>query len=82
MCAQIGKKTEGEFIDLTPERKETFATATFDLEAIRWQRARCAVLLNNICNLIFSTLPSEEYWLGHGLPGAAELRCRNLAVLI
>lgn len=40
---QIGKKTEGELIDLTPERKEGFATATFDLEAIRWQRARSAI---------------------------------------
>jgi hypothetical protein len=37
---QIGKKTEGELIDITPERKEGFACATFDLEAIRWQRAR------------------------------------------
>ncbi|EIE19286.1 putative carbon-nitrogen family hydrolase putative [Coccomyxa subellipsoidea C-169] len=37
--AQIGKKTEGELIDLTPDRKEGFAVATFDLEAIRWQRA-------------------------------------------
>ena len=37
---QIGKKTSGDMIDPTPERKEGFATATFDLEAIRWQRAR------------------------------------------
>ena len=42
VCVQIGKKTEGELIDLTPDRKEGFAVATFDLEAIRWQRARCA----------------------------------------
>ena len=37
---QIGKKTEGEMIDTNPEKKEGFATATFDLEANRWQRAR------------------------------------------
>lgn len=42
VCVQIGKKTEGELIDLTPDRKEGFGVATFDLEAIRWQRARCA----------------------------------------
>ena len=37
---QVGKKTEGDMIDPQPERKEGFATATIDLEAIRWQRAR------------------------------------------
>ena len=37
---QIGKKTEGEMIDHDPERKEGFELATFDLEALRWQRAR------------------------------------------
>ena len=37
---QIGKKTEGEMIDLHPEKKEGFEVATFDLEALRWQRAR------------------------------------------
>ena len=37
---QLGKKTSGDMIDPEPERKEGFATATFDLEAIRWQRAR------------------------------------------
>ena len=37
---QVGKKTEGDMIDPEPERKEGFAIATFDLEDIRWQRAR------------------------------------------
>jgi hypothetical protein len=37
---QVGKTTEGDMIDPQPERKEGFASATFDLEAIRWQRAR------------------------------------------
>ena len=37
---QLGKKTSGDMIDPEPESKEGFATATFDLEAIRWQRAR------------------------------------------
>ena len=42
---QIGKKTDGEMIDPHPERKEGFAVVKFDLEAVRWQRARCAALL-------------------------------------
>ena len=47
MChAQVGKKTEGDTIDVHPDRKEGVATATFDLEEIRWQRARCAQLLH------------------------------------
>jgi hypothetical protein len=41
-CFQIGKKTEGEHIDPHPERVEGVALATFDLESLRWQRARYA----------------------------------------
>ena len=29
-------------IDPHPERKEGFAVVKFDLEEVRWQRARCA----------------------------------------
>jgi len=40
LAMQIGKKTDGEMIDPKPERKEGFTLAKFDLEAIKWQRAR------------------------------------------
>lgn len=71
VCAQIGKKTEGEFIDLTPERKEAFATATFDLEAIRWQRARCAILLNKICAFDIVYSPIKRVLAGSRAAGSS-----------
>jgi len=40
VCPQIGKKTDGEHIDPHPDCVEGVAVATFDLEALRWQRAR------------------------------------------
>lgn len=48
---QIGKVTEGDMIDPEPERKQGFALVKFDLEAIRWQRARYSVAQQCACKI-------------------------------